>query len=802
MIAHEERKNIMTNVNENNKEGMVIPISDTVLLPGVSSMLRVTGFSEEELRNLEERNIENIAVSLKQNFNKKNLKEEDFYRVGVTFKVDQVEKIEKGYQLKIKVLDRVEIKAISIENDYIHAEFDISPDNIDLNEKSQEEMLGYVKKVTHEMANKFQGSEQYMKVIDEIMDLNSLMVHLSQFLPISKVEKYDLLETQSLKERSLKFMDHLIKQKETVELQLQLAEKVSEKANKYYRESMLREQLKAIQEELNEGKVAGDKKDKDYLSKIEEAQMPLDIKNTALEELDKLQAQNPNSSDYNVIRNYLDLLVQLPWKKSEAKPINLGEARRILDDEHYGLSKVKDRIIQHLAVMQLKKDKKGSILLLVGPPGTGKTSLGRSIAEALDRKYIRLSLGGVRDEAEIRGHRKTYVGAMPGRIIQSIKKAGESNPVMVLDEVDKLMTGYNGDPASALLEVLDPEQNNSFTDHYLDLPYDLSEVFFIATANSLESIPGPLLDRMEVIQISSYTINEKFHIGKNHLVPEVFEEHGLSEEQLVVEDDVLQKIISDYTLEAGVRGLKKQLAAIARVTSEKIVSNKVELPYKVKIEELEELLGRQVSRHDKAELDNPPGVVTGLAWTPVGGEILFIEATDMSGNGQVILTGKLGDVMKESARISLSLLKSRLPMNSINFKERDLHIHVPSGSVPKDGPSAGITLFTALASLVTGIKVDSKIAMTGEITLRGAVLPIGGLKEKLLGAQRAGITKVLIPKDNVIDLKDVPEEVKTQLTIIPVETIEDVLKETLGISLPRIERMFNQKVSDEVSFQV
>lgn len=797
------RMNIMMNFNENNKEGMVIPISDIVLLPGVISILRVSRLGEEQLRNLLKEDSENIALSLKQNFNKKELKEEDFYKVGVSFKVDEVEKTEKGYQLKIKVLDRVEIKSLSIQNNFIHAEYDISPDNIDLNENSQEEMLGYVKKVTYEISEKFQGSEQYMKVIDEIKDLNSLMVHLSQFMPISNSEKYDLLETQSLKNRSLKFMDYLLKQKETLELQLQMAEKVSKKTNKYYRESMLREQLKVIQEELNEGKGESTKKDKDYLSKIEEAQMPPDIKNTALDELDKLQAQSPNSSDYNIIRNYLDLLVQLPWKKSETKPINLGEARRILDDEHYGLSKVKDRIIQHLAVMQLKKDKKGSILLLVGPPGTGKTSLGKSIAEALDRKYIRLSLGGIRDEAEIRGHRRTYVGAMPGRIIQSIKKAGESNPVMILDEVDKLMTGgYSGDPASALLEVLDPEQNNSFTDHYLDLPYDLSEVFFIATANSLESIPAPLLDRMEVIQISSYTINEKFHIGKNHLVPEILEDHGLTEEQLVLEDDVLQKIISDYTLEAGVRGLKKQLAAIARVTSEKIVSNTVELPYKINVDQLEELLGKQVSRHDKAQLDNPPGVVTGLAWTPVGGEILFIEATDMSGSGQVILTGKLGDVMKESARISLSLLKSRLPINSINFKERDLHIHVPSGSVPKDGPSAGITLFTALASLVTGIKVDSKIAMTGEITLRGAVLPIGGLKEKLLGAQRAGVTKVLIPKDNVIDLKDVPEEVKKQLTIIPVETIEDVLKETLGISLPRIERMFNQKVSDEVSFQV
>ncbi len=786
-----------------NNQGIVFPVSNTVLLPGVVTKIYLKTPDEELAGYLNREDVTNIALPLKQNFGQKELKEEDFYRIGVTFLVNKIEKTEKGVQLSVRMADRVQIKALQFEDTLIHAEYELRPEDIDLNDKSKEEMLDYLKKVIHEISGKFQGGEQYSRIVDEFRDINALIVYLSQYMSISNEEKYELLEIESRKSRSLRFMDHLLKQKEAIELQLQITEKFSEKANKYYRESVLREQLKVIQEELNEGRDEASKKDKDYLTRIKEAGMSTDIEKTALEELDKLEAQGPNSAEYNVIRNYLDLLVSLPWKKAETKPINLEKARRILDEQHYGLEKVKDRIIQHLAVMKLKNDKRGSILLLVGPPGTGKTSLGKSIAEALDRKYIRLSLGGIRDEAEIRGHRRTYIGAMPGRIIQSIRKEGSSNPVMVLDEVDKLIAGgYSGDPASALLEVLDPEQNNSFTDHYLDLPYDLSDVFFIATANSLESIPGPLLDRMEIIQVSSYTIDEKFHIGRSYLLPAVLEEHGLTSEHLLVEDEVLYKIISDYTLEAGVRGLKKQLAALARVTSEKIVSNKVELPYKIMADELEELLGRRVSRHDKAQQDNPPGVVTGLAWTPVGGEILFIEATDMPGSGAVMLTGKLGDVMKESARISLSLLKSRLPLNSVNFKERDLHIHVPSGAVPKDGPSAGIALFTALASLVTGKKVDSKIAMTGEITLRGAVLPIGGLKEKLLGAQRAGIHKVLIPKDNVIDLKEVPEEVKKQLTVIPVETIEDVLKETLGISLPRIEHVFNQQAAGGLSLEV
>lgn len=774
------------------KKGIVIPISNTVLLPGVESKLRTSSLTQEQIKALEDENTTNIALPMKQNFGQKMISEEDFYRIGVSFQINEIEQTEKGLQLTIKTIDRIESKNLLIENEIILTDYDVCPDDMDITEKSQEEMMGYIKKITHEISARFVGGDRYSKLIDDFKDLNSLIVYLSQFLLVSNDEKYELMKIQSTKERSLRFIDYLMKQKEVIELQIQLDEKFSEKSNKQYREAVLREHLKAIQKELNEGN-EDSKKSKDYQTKIEEAHMPPEIKEAALEELDKMEAQGQNGSEYNVIRNYLDLLVQMPWEKEEVKPINLGEARGILDEQHYGLEKVKDRIIQHLAVMQLKNDKKGSILLLVGPPGTGKTSLGRSVAEALDRKYIRLSLGGIRDEAEIRGHRRTYIGAMPGRILQSIRKAGKSNPVMILDEVDKLMTGgYSGDPASALLEVLDPEQNNTFTDHYLDLPYDLSDVFFIATANSTDSIPAPLLDRMEVINISSYTLDEKFHIAKNYLIPNVLDEHGLSKAQLTIDDEVLHQIITEYTLEAGVRGLKKQLAAVARVASEKIVSGTIELPFTVKAEELDNLLGRKVSRHDKAQDDNPPGVVTGLAWTPVGGEILFIEATDMPGSGEVLLTGKLGDVMKESARISLSLLKSRLPLNSINFKERDLHIHVPSGAVPKDGPSAGIALFTALASLVTGFKVDSKLAMTGEITLRGAVLPIGGLKEKLIGAQRAGITKVLIPKDNVIDLKDVPEEVKNQLTIIPVETIEDVLKETLGIALPRIEHVLPQ----------
>jgi ATP-dependent Lon protease len=775
---------------------IVLPIADSVILPSVDAIIPLSDMNDTLIERLGDGVTQALALPLKEGANGHKADPDDFHRIGLTFDVLSINDSTKGKYLHAKLMDRVTVEDIYQNGDIFYATYTLNPEEEDLDEKSSEEMVQYYKDILKEISTNFQNGEQYMHMLDGYKDLNSLIVYLSQFMRISPDEKYEYLKTDSQRQRSLMFLDALIKQKETIKWNAEVQEKLSDRYNKYYREQVLRQQLKEIQAELKaeegddgseEASGEGGKKKKDYRARIEEAGMPDNIREAALEEVSRLEVLGEGSAEESVIRNYLDFMLALPWKREPVEDIDLAQARRILDEDHYGLDKVKERILQHLAVMKLKNNNKGSILLLVGPPGTGKTSLGKSIARALGRKYIRLSLGGIRDESEIRGHRRTYVGAMPGRILQGIKTAGTTNPVMVLDEVDKLMTGgFSGDPASALLEVLDPEQNNTFEDHYLDLPYDLSDVFFIATANSLDTIPGPLLDRMEIIEINSYTADEKFHIAKEHLIGEVLEEDGLTADQMQIEDDALRAIIEDYTAEAGVRGLKKRIEELGRVVSEKIVMGEAEGQVVIRKEDLEDMLGKKVSHHDVILKDNPPGVVTGLAWTPVGGEILFIEATDMPGSGQIVLTGQLGDVMKESARISISLLKSRLPVNAFNFSERDIHIHVPSGAVSKDGPSAGITLFTALASLVTGIRVDPHLAMTGEITLRGAVLPIGGLKEKLLGAQRAGITKVLIPKENVEDLKDLPKEVLDQITIVPVSTAEDVLREALGITLPRI----------------
>jgi ATP-dependent Lon protease len=763
---------------------MIIPILDLVLLPGMTHTFDMRHMSQDTLDKILSGSEEVIALPLKEQKKISALEASDFYKIGAQLEVINNEKTENGTEISVNVQNLVEATNLSFSTSNIDGDMKQISEEIDLDTVTQQTVLNKMKATIEETINEMDGKnfEELRKTILSFTNINELIGYTTLNMPLTTSERYQLMATASLKERSLIFIDFLIKTKESIKIQVEMANHFSNKSNKNYRESILREQLRIIQKELGEGEVS---QKKGYKERIEEALLPENAKAIALEEFSRLESQSPSSSDYHVIQKYLDFILELPWKVEDNEDISIAEARRVLDEQHYGLEKVKSRIIQHLAVMQLKKDKKGSIILLVGPPGTGKTSLGKSIAEALGRKYTRLSLGGVKDEAQIRGHRRTYVGALPGNILKSIKDAGTTNPVMILDEVDKLMAGYGGDPASALLEVLDPEQNNTFTDHYLDIPYDLSKVLFIATANSMEKIPRPLLDRMEIIPITSYTATEKFHIGKNHLIRKSLEEHGLTRKDVIIEDTTLQTIISDYTMEAGVRNLKKQLDALARTAAEKVVANEIERPYIISTESLSDILGKKVSRHEKAQTNNPPGVVTGLAWTPVGGEILFIEATALPGKGTITLTGKLGDVMKESAKISLSLLKSRLPVNVTPFKEKDLHIHVPSGAVPKDGPSAGIALFTALASLVTGIPVNGQIAMTGEITLRGVVMPIGGLKEKLIAAHRAGIKKALIPIDNEIDLKDVPDEVKEDIEIISVETIEDVLRETLNIRLPK-----------------
>ncbi len=769
-----------------NKELSVIVIPDKVLIHETKMTLKIgKKVGSKIYQRVTKDNFYAIALAVKEDNIEGLYSESDLYNIGTLIKIDSIKSMRDFYQIMVEIVDRVEIEELIPEDMNFRATYRLAPDIVDLEPENQKEILDHIKYLVSEISQNFKGSKTYVEQINKLNDITKVIGYVYPYMRLSIYEQQELLEIRSLKKKSLKFLDILIDQKESIKFQMEMAAKFNEEMNKNHRANMLKEQLKAIQEELNDTEGASGKKD--YRELIEKANMPEEVKEVALEEVLKLERQGPNSSEENVIRNYLDLLTTLPWGKSEIKDIDIGAARKLLDEEHYGLEKVKDRIIQHLTVMKLKQNKQGSILLLVGPPGTGKTSLGKSIAEVLGRKYVRISLGGVKDEAEIRGHRRTYLGALPGRIIQGMKRAGEKNPVFILDEVDKLMAAYNGDPASALLEVLDPEQNNSFSDHYLDVPYDLSDVFFIATANSLRGIPEPLRDRMEIIEIGSYTSHEKFNIAKNHLIATVLEEHGLNETQLQIDDEALKTIIEKYTREAGVRGIKRQLSAVARVVSEKIVVGKVDIPYVVKDDMLYDILGHELTQYDLAGKNNPPGVVTGLAWTPVGGDILFIEGAFMPGNGKLTLTGQLGDVMKESAKISQSLIRSRLAFNlkSVEFDKKDLHIHVPSGSIPKDGPSAGVALLTTIASLVTGHEVDPKLAMTGEISLRGAVLPVGGIKEKVIAAHRAGIERIILPKENLKDLDDVPKDVRDEIKFIPVDTVEDVIKETIGIELPK-----------------
>ena len=598
---------------------------------------------------------------------------------------------------------------------------------------------------------------------------------LSEYLNISPEEKYAIVETDSRRERCTLIEAAINEFMEVAKVSTEAKEAQKDDQEQLYREAAIKKQISYLQKELDELHPENISDTRKFEKKIEESGMNDEARKEAEKVLNRMKQEGKDSHEYGLLYDYLDFMTSLDWKAPQFTPIDLDRAEQILDEDHYGLKKVKERIIQQLAVMALNRKQYGSILLFVGAPGTGKTSIGQSIARALGREYVRISLGGIRDEAEIRGHRRTYIGAMPGRIMEGIKRSGVSNPVIVLDEVDKLAKDYGGDPASALLEVLDPEQNSTFTDHYMNVPYDLSNILFVCTANSLDTIPEPLLNRMEVINFSGYTAVEKYQIARRHLLPKALDAMGIKKNALKVTDGAIRRIIDEYTMESGVRDLKKLINTLCRTAAVQLVKNEGTTLTVTKTN-LEKYLGKKQLHHERKLSSPEPGVVTGLAWTRAGGEILFIESKLIPGKGKMIITGQLGDVMKESIQIALSLVKSLYPKESKVLDDHDLHIHVPAGAVPKDGPSAGITLTTALASLLTGKKVSPEYAMTGEVSLRGGVMPIGGLPEKLMAAQRAGITKVLIPADNEQDLDDVADEVKNKLEIIPVKKVTEVLK--------------------------
>lgn len=760
------------------KNYSILPLRNTVLFPEQSIPLFVG--RRKSIQAIQSAWIANdliVCVAQKGDLLSEEPTQTTLHQIGTLARIESAQKDEKGhYQVTVTGVARVHLQQVQDQDGMLVAQIASYPEVEDFTSEDEKALIENLKKMSLEILRLLPyNTEKVQANVENVREARVLSHMISQYIDLNLDERQDLLAENSLRARLLKLVELLAERRERVKVQQEIGAKVSQKMGKQQRDVILREQIRALQEELGDD----EKNDMESLrKKILDAKMSEEAEKVAFEQLKRLEATPPQSPETNIIRNYLDTLVAMPWSKSSESNIDLEKAREILDGDHYGLEKVKKRILQHLAVMKLKKSKGGSFVLLVGPPGVGKTSLGQSIAKALGRKYVRASLGGVRDDAEVRGHRRTYLGALPGRIIDGIKRAGENNPVFVLDEIDKLSRGYTGDPAAALLEVLDPEQNNKFLDHYLDVPFDLSQVFFVATANSLEGIPGPLLDRMEIIELSGYTTGEKLHIAKNYLIPKQWEAHGIAQDELKLNDEVLLEVISHYTREAGVRELQRKLAAIARGLSEKIIGKTEGQVFEVQSSDLEELLGPERYSHDVTETKVPPGVATGLAWTPVGGDILLIEGTVLPGNGQLVITGQLGDVMKESARIAMSLARlyaSRYP-ESVNFEKTDLHIHVPAGAIPKDGPSAGVTMLTAMTSLLLKQSVSPQIAMTGEITLRGAVLPVGGIKEKVIAAHRAGVKTLILPKKNEKHMKEVPEEVKKDLRVHFVERVEELLE--------------------------
>ena len=750
---------------------ITIPVYELLLLPGVTFFFKKDMFPKE-LITKENIGEEILFVWQKEDVVSEEISMENIFPVGV---LGTIEDIDEEESIKVTTKCRVQVSSIEYVDGTVQAEAVKLQDIQDISPEEEKEKFDAIKKELMDFAKGFQWGVWVRSMIYHWKSYSEAVCALAGYMSLSGKEKYHMLEVDSRKER-MELMEQAIYELMEIFRVSEEAETAQKNSNeKVYRESALKKQIEFLQQQLDELHPENISDVRRFEKKIQESGMNQEARREAEKVLNRMKQEGKDSHEYGMLYDYLDFVTSLSWKTEEPAQIDLNEAEKILDEDHYGLKKVKERIIQQLAVMALNKKQSGSILLFVGAPGTGKTSIGQSIARALHRKYVRISLGGIRDEAEIRGHRRTYIGAMPGRIMEGMKRSKASNPVMVLDEVDKLARDYGGDPASALLEVLDPEQNDNFTDHYMNVPYDLSNVLFVCTANSIDSIPEPLLNRMEVIQFPGYTAVEKFQIAKRHLLPKAMKSMGIKAQNLKVSDDAIQRIIEEYTAEAGVRGLKKQMDVLCRYAAVKLVKGE-QKSITVSQKRIPEFLGNNGIHHEKI-LKNPvPGVVTGLAWTNAGGEILFIETSFTKGSGKVIITGQLGDVMKESAQIAITLVKSIYPDAAEKFEKNDLHIHVPAGAVPKDGPSAGITLVTALASLVTQKPAPAEIAMTGEVSLRGGVMPIGGLPEKLMAAQRAGVKHVFIPYENADNLDDVADEVKEKLEITPVTSVQEVLK--------------------------